>query len=64
MSAEFHAKFQASECAMGHAFAEVPVEDVALDWGRWPLVEEDDVIGHLCINGTIEACSRQYGKIK
>ena len=43
MSAEFQAGFQASGFAMGRAFAEVPVEDVALDWGCWPLVDEDKV---------------------
>ena len=70
MSAELHAKFQASGFSMDRAFAEVPVEDMALDWGCWPLVEEDEVVGHLCVNGTIEACSRagksatQYGIIK
>ena len=51
--------FQLPGFAMGRAFAEVPVEDVALDWGCWPLVEVDEVMGHLCANGTIEACSRQ-----
>ena len=43
MSAGFHAGFQASGFAMGRAFAEVPVEDVVLDWGCWPLVEDDEV---------------------
>ena len=43
MSAEFHAGFQASGFAMGRAFAEVPVDDVALDSGCWPFVDEDGV---------------------
>ena len=54
--------FQLSGFAMGRAFAEVTyslVEDVTLDWGCWPLVEVDEVMGHLCANGTIEACSQQ-----
>jgi len=52
MSAGFHAGFQASRFDIGRAFADAPVEDVALDWDCWPLVAVDEVDADVFLLGS------------